>query len=704
MLKKQNTVYQAVMRRWVIFAFLFVLILAGCKKNTELLPQNAKHAEAIASARNYFQKLPKNTGSRKTNSTLNGKSSESEDENFYKFDPDWDKTVVYTLKTGEILVVSPVVRNIAIQYGKMGFLRKLVTVLDANQKPVSAQIMEVVTEKSYLQKYYNKIYEKLGNNDLQDFNGALLIYTTDYEYIEGYRFKNGYHKTGIAIEKRTSSSQNRVTDTNYGLTESCNDDSGGQDPPRPGTGEPPITSGGSGGGANPNVPNLPPDWTPNNTPPIGTGHIPTGGQFPSGGGGGSDPDNPKNNPTPKPKKPADPEILARCDSGDPIYNDPSSPGTDNGDNLPVNPQSEHNSLFYFISKGLKEVINSTKSMINILSFETKLAAIKHIDLVFNKVVFNNLDFKAAVAKYKELGLKIAFDISLTQPEPYTWKWEVETLIITFGGSSDEEVLNPNINETTIATAVIEGISINSELNLPDWIYEDADEDNPQGTPFTLNELKRVALEKGLDWNVQNDRFKIADLFESAFFDAVNSTKEMVLYNDTKIRRDNKTNRSYETSVRDAKVSPDGIGSTGWRPISGQTKIYPETAFYEVKAGGTTLDANYSTGNEKQLLGMLDALTKRNVDANFHGTPTLFLITVDGTPVNLTTEAKLYGVNLVQITPTLLANGDISFSNAKILYAVPGGPLTGYVKGIKLPFFNTPVPIRWNKVITAYDGD
>jgi hypothetical protein len=60
----------------------------------------------------------------------------------------------------------------------------------------------------------------------------------------------------------------------------------------------------------------------------------------------------------------------------------------------------------------------------------------------------------AMPHFLFLGLKIAFNISLTQPEPYTWKWEVETLIITFGGSSDEEILNPNINETTIATVVI----------------------------------------------------------------------------------------------------------------------------------------------------------------------------------------------------------------------------------------------------------
>jgi hypothetical protein len=102
--------------------------------------------------------------------------------------------------------------------------------------------------------------------------------------------------------------------------------------------------------------------------------------------------------------------------------------------------------------------------------------------------------------------------------------------------------------------------------------------------------------------------------------------------------------------------------------------------------------------------MLDALHQRNAQANFYGTPTLFLITLEGTPVQLTQEAASYGVNLIQITPTLLANGEISFSKSILHYAVPGGPLAGYVRGVKLPLFYTPVPLRWDKQNAANDFD
>ena len=227
-----------------------------------------------------------------------------------------------------------------------------------------------------------------------------------------------------------------------------------------------------------------------------------------------------------------------------------------------------------------------------------------------------------------------------------------------------------------------------------------------GTAFTLSELKRVSLTKNLDWNVTSDRFKIADVFEYAFFEAANAKRPTILYNDTKDRQTLGTVAKYTTSVRIAKVSPDGIGPTGWKSASspfGKMLFFKETAFYEVKSGGTTLDANYSISNPKQLLGMLDALRKQNIDATLYGTPTLFLITLDGTPINLSTEAALYGINLIQITPILLSNGEISFSNAKILYAAPKGPLSG-LKFLVLPLFDTSVPLRWGGLTTAYDED
>jgi hypothetical protein len=83
--------------------------------------------------------------------------------------------------------------------------------------------------------------------------------------------------------------------------------------------------------------------------------------------------------------------------------------------------------------------------------------------------------------------------------------------------------------------------------------------------------------------------------------------------------------------------------------------------------------------------MLEVLSRKPAGA--FGGATLFLVTPVGVKVNLTQEARGYGVNLIQITPTLLEDGTISFNNAQIHYANPKGRLRqNYMNG---------APIRLN---------
>ena len=109
-----------------------------------------------------------------------------------------------------------------------------------------------------------------------------------------------------------------------------------------------------------------------------------------------------------------------------------------------------------------------------------------------------------------------------------------------------------------------------------------------------------------------------------------------------------------------------------------------SAFYEVKSGGTRLTTTYSQDNPRQLWGMISALNYdwRISSAMYRGNSTLFLITPYGVPIDpdLKIAAAAARVNLISIVPDYLKfTGEISFRNAKILYRVPDGGLK-YWKG------------------------
>jgi hypothetical protein len=64
-------------------------------------------------------------------------------------------------------------------------------------------------------------------------------------------------------------------------------------------------------------------------------------------------------------------------------------------------------------------------------------------------------------------------------------------------------------------------------DLAPYEFEEADDSEPQGAALTLDVLKSLALQNGLDWNNGDERIKIAAVFEYTFFQAVNTN--MVLY-------------------------------------------------------------------------------------------------------------------------------------------------------------------------------
>ena len=186
-----------------------------------------------------------------------------------------------------------------------------------------------------------------------------------------------------------------------------------------------------------------------------------------------------------------------------------------------------------------------------------------------------------------------------------------------------------------------------------------------------------------------------------------ATKGYITPNDKKSKANKYTTRSYSSNVRKARVRPDGLGPTATRNSDFFRRVFDlppykdrveNSAFYEIKSGGTTLSLNYSEDNPKQLWAMLDVLSRN--EAVKYGNATLFLITPSDVNIapDLINKAREYRVNLVQITPVLLSNGQISFKRVKYKYIVPQGGLHKTVGAIveteSNPMFHRPVNLIW----------
>jgi catechol 2,3-dioxygenase-like lactoylglutathione lyase family enzyme len=216
-------------------------------------------------------------------------------------------------------------------------------------------------------------------------------------------------------------------------------------------------------------------------------------------------------------------------------------------------------------------------------------------------------------------------------------------------------------------------------------------------PLTVDKLREVAGQNGI-----TDLIRIGEVFEAAFLEA---TRGQVMPNDKRGPGNNYHVEEYKSSIRTALVRPDGLGRTATREGYGFINLVENSAFYEVKSGNTTLDEFYSRDNPKQLLAMLEVLSRN--PAHKFGNATLFLVTPHGVTVNLVERARQYGVNVIQITPSLLEDGSVTFNKAMAHYVVPHGSLGRQIRPVQgnqiipqaevnLSFFNKPVPLRWQR--------
>ncbi|MDJ1466937.1 DUF6443 domain-containing protein [Xanthocytophaga flava] len=211
----------------------------------------------------------------------------------------------------------------------------------------------------------------------------------------------------------------------------------------------------------------------------------------------------------------------------------------------------------------------------------------------------------------------------------------------------------------------------------------------KGEPLTVDKLREIAKRNGV-----TDLIEIGDVFENAFFEAAQG---WVKYNDKPTKDNNFKTLEFQSNVRKEFVRPDGLGPTATYWFGTMKNRVENSAFYDTKSGGTLLDENYSEDNPKQLLAMLEVLSRS--PAKSFGNATLFLITPYGVPVSLRQKAQQYGVNVIMIHPTLYSNGKIAFEKAYIHYAVPHGSFGQFGGSVEIGTvlgFTKAVDLKWKK--------
>ncbi len=141
-----------------ILVFLLILGIAyGCK-HPDLVPDKSTSAESIEVSRAktwfYNQKITR----------ANFRESTPTDE-FY---PIWENAEISLLNNGTKIVVVPVWRYAKVEYGEIGFLRRLIVELDVENQPKEGKIYEFIGTKAYLQANKNVLGKQFFDNTLDE--------------------------------------------------------------------------------------------------------------------------------------------------------------------------------------------------------------------------------------------------------------------------------------------------------------------------------------------------------------------------------------------------------------------------------------------------------------------------------------------------------------------------------------------------------
>jgi hypothetical protein len=119
------------------------LVFQSCERAEDLVAPEIEIKEAIPAIQKWYARQIQDYAKSATPETI--------------FIPHWVKGVLHTLDNGTRLAVFPVWREVVLRYHEVGFVRRLVVRLDAQNRVIKGEILAVIAPKAYLIEHLEQV-------------------------------------------------------------------------------------------------------------------------------------------------------------------------------------------------------------------------------------------------------------------------------------------------------------------------------------------------------------------------------------------------------------------------------------------------------------------------------------------------------------------------------------------------------------------
>lgn len=181
----------------ILAAFICLLVYSCVERDSFLSDPVQSDSELLEKAKSYYEDRYQTTNLR-TNE--DGKKRK-------KLEPNWDLSHKSKLENGEtILVVETAQFEINVEGTK--FYRCYIF-KEQSGKIVDARIVEFIGDANFLKNAKDEAVAKSRSKRMKNYTGLVLTYDLDYQYLDGYSYKNGEREAnGVRLWAYTKSEKN----------------------------------------------------------------------------------------------------------------------------------------------------------------------------------------------------------------------------------------------------------------------------------------------------------------------------------------------------------------------------------------------------------------------------------------------------------------------------------------------------------------
>lgn len=189
------------------FAVLAIVLSCGDKDSPVYYPDGQdSYTTLLDNAKDYFDKKTR----------LSGLKTADDGKGKKKLAPLWTKAKKTKLENGDAVLMVPV-PEYKVNSNELGFFRCYIF-KESNGNIVDGRIVEFLGDIDYIDRSNEEIVKKMWNPQIDKFNGSVVSYDLNYEYIEGYLFRKGKKQNATAKIATTTKATGSAGDARVSST------------------------------------------------------------------------------------------------------------------------------------------------------------------------------------------------------------------------------------------------------------------------------------------------------------------------------------------------------------------------------------------------------------------------------------------------------------------------------------------------------